>query len=706
MSREELQRLLSAREHSDLDVTDHQRLQQLLEDDDLLEAAVDQLEVDALLRWHHGAVAAAVPAAAEQPRPLAWRWPRVLQALAAALLLAFGIFWFWPPETGHFGVELVANWRAQPTGDAEFTVLQPRRIHLTRGELFVQSTGTSAGTLSITTPYGEVHAHGTAFFVGAHETIVKTKTKETMTMSRNLTRVLVLSGTVTLSNALGAAVVGANELAVAPQGDPPTKVVATSSGNFGFDLYRTLAASHKGENLFFSPYSIATALTMTAEGARGLTAEEMAKVLRWPEAARRVGEDAQRIPFELAKIHGGYAELNRLLRAGQSPEQEKLRQRIAELTASMRQVQQRIDAAQAAGDRRARNEARREMRALGREYDSLAGNVKSYRLSIANALWGQKTYPFDKDYLRVIDASYETGAFIPADFRSDPAREVARINAWVEKQTEGRIKNLAYEPVINRNTRLALVNAIYFKAHWLTPFVKERTKPGSFTTASGATVQANMMRHYGLEECRYAAVNADGSSFDSPRMIDVGQKEGLYPDTGGFQILELPYQGHDLAMVLLLPVDPDGLGALEAKLTAKNVATWLSKLEKRKTSVRMPRFKAETAYKLNDALKELGMPRAFNPSTGLNGADFTGMTTTTDPAEQLFIQAVLHKAFVTVDEEGTEAAAATMVAAGIKGAAPRRMPFVPYFNAERPFVFMIRDLWSGTILFLGRMTKP
>ena len=227
---------------------------------------------------------------------------------------------------------------------------------------------------------------------------------------------------------------------MAPQGQSPTKVVATSSGDFGFDLYRTLAASHKGENMFLSPYSISTALTMTAEGARGKTAEEMGKVLHWPKDARRIGDDAQRIPFELAKIHGGYAELNRLFNAGQSPEQEKLRKQVEGLIAKMSAVQKRIDAARAARDWRARNEAGREMRTLGKEYDNLAGNLKSYRLSVANALFGQKSYPFAKDFLKAIDASYETGAFIPADFKSDPAKEVKRINAWVEKHTEGRIK--------------------------------------------------------------------------------------------------------------------------------------------------------------------------------------------------------------------------------------------------------------------------
>lgn len=531
----------------------------------------------------------------------------------------------------------------------------------------------------------------------------------TMTMKTrtNLTRVLVLSGTVMLSNSLGAATAGANELLVAPQGESPTKVevIATSSGDFGFDLYRTLAASHKGENMFFSPYSIASALTMTAEGARGETAEEMGKVLHWPKAARRVGEDAQRIPFELARIHGGYAELNRLFHAGQSPEQKKLQEQVDGLIAKMRDVQKRIDAAREDRDWRARNEASREMRTLGKEYDTLAGNLKSYRLSAANALFGQKTYPFDKDYLHAIDAHYKTGAFIPADFKSDPGGEVKRINAWVEKHTEGRIKDLAYEPVINKDTRLALLNAIYFKAQWLTPFEKSRTKPGDFMTASGETARAQMMRNQGLEECRYGAVNADSSFFDSPETIDVGQKEGLYPEAGGFQMLELPYQGRDLAMVLMLPTDPDGLAALEAKLSAKRVASWLDRLEKRKTSVRMPRFQGETAYNLNDALKALGMVRAFNPSTGRDGADFTGMSATSDPREQLFIQAVLHKAFVAVDEEGTEAAAATMVAMGRKGGLPKRVPFVPYFNAERPFLYLIRDLRSGTILFLGRVMK-
>ena len=278
----ELEQLFTALESGTLDEAQQRRLGRMLDDDEMLDAAVDQLEVEALLRWHHGAVSGAGHQVARVPAARTSHLRVAAVAAAAILLVGIGVFWFWPNGTDNIRsgdaqrvVALTTGWEIRATGNATFKIIG-QRVRLHRGELFVRSTRTPADPLSIETPLGEARATGTEFFVGTHTNHRESKTVNTPTQ---LTRVLVLSGTVTLTNALGAATAKAGELIAAPQGGPPTQVVAQSGGDFGFDLYRKLAATRKGKNLFFSPYSITNVLTMAAEGARGQTAEEMGKVL-------------------------------------------------------------------------------------------------------------------------------------------------------------------------------------------------------------------------------------------------------------------------------------------------------------------------------------------------------------------------------------------------------------------------------------------
>ena len=213
-----------------------------------------------------------------------------------------------------------------------------------------------------------------------------------------------------------------------------------------------------------------------------------------------------------------------------------------------------------------------------------------------------------------------------------------------------------------------------------------------------------MMHKTGLEGARYAAFTADGSPFATPRTISREQAAdttALYPGKGGFLVAELPYKGGDLAMLAIVPQDADGLAALEQKLSGEMLQASIGKLEARAVNVELPKFKLETEYQMNDTLKTLGMARAFSP----DDAQFDGMTTSRDPANRLYIALVVHKAFVEVNEKGTEAAAATGVA--MAAAAMRvSIPFTPTFRADRPFLFAIRDIKSGTLLFLGRLTSP
>jgi len=222
--------------------------------------------------------------------------------------------------------------------------------------------------------------------------------------------------------------------------------------------------------------------------------------------------------------------------------------------------------------------------------------------------------------------------------------------------------------VLSELTRLVLTNAIYFKGNWDRQFKKAATQPGPFTTADGKKIEVPMMNQ--TEEFKYA-------------------------ETETFQGLELPYVDNELSMVVLLPKKIDGLGDFEKTLTAENLSQWLGKFHKRKVIVSVPKFTMTSQFSLASVLKSMGMTDAFTP----DAADFSGMNDRRD----LFISAVIHKAYVEVNEEGTEAAAATGVVVGVTSAMPTQPPV---FRADHPFLFLIRDNRTASILFIGRVMNP
>jgi serpin B len=290
---------------------------------------------------------------------------------------------------------------------------------------------------------------------------------------------------------------------------------------------------------------------------------------------------------------------------------------------------------------------------------------KGYQLSSANRLWGQKGFPFLPEFLALTRDNYGAG-LQEVDFAGATEEARQKINAWVEKETNDKIKELLKQGVLNSNSRLVLTNAIYFKGDWVSRFKKERTEEAPFTLADGKKVQAPLMRQDG--------------PFD-------------YADEGTFQALQLPYVGKDLSMVVLLPKKLDGIGDLEKALTPKLLDAVLARLHPAKVEVALPKFKMTSEFSLGQTLGDLGMPTAFG-----NAANFSGI----DGKEDLFISAVVHKAFVEVNEEGTEAAAASGVVVELKSEPPPR----PVFRADHPFVFLIRDNRTGSILFLGRLSDP
>jgi serpin B len=292
------------------------------------------------------------------------------------------------------------------------------------------------------------------------------------------------------------------------------------------------------------------------------------------------------------------------------------------------------------------------------------GQVK---LAVANSLWPHKGHVFLPAYLDLCRINYGV-AITPLDFAgaAEPARQT--INAWVEDKTNRKIQDLIKPDTLNAVTRLVLVNAIYFKGNWSGQFDKQLTKAGPFHVFAGKTVETPMMQ--ATKEFRYA---------ESPEA----------------QVLELPYAGNDLSMLVLLPRDASNLAALEQSLSPDKLYAWIRSLRSREVQLWLPKFKTSSEFSLNQTLTALGMTDAF---TGR--ADFSGMDGTND----LFISALIHKAFVEVNEEGTEAAAATAVVMETKGIHIPEEPVV--FRADHPFLFLIRDNRTGSILFLGRIVDP
>ena len=367
--------------------------------------------------------------------------------------------------------------------------------------------------------------------------------------------------------------------------------VVESDNAFAVALYGQLRK--QSGNLFFSPESISTALSMAYAGARGDTASAMAKTLHFT------------LPPE--QLHP----------------------------------------------------------AMGAVLSDLNAAHEGYQLSVANALWAQRGYTFLDDFLTLLKNDYGAG-LMQVDFKG--ATETARltINQWVEQKTQDKIKDLLQAGALRADTRLVLTNAIYFKGDWETQFDKALTKDEDFYLTPAKTAKTPMMHRQG--------------GFN-------------YFDGGTFQILEIPYKSQELSMIIFLPKDRNGLAALEQSLTAANMQPWLRQLAPAsKVIVTMPKFKMTQEFELG----AMGMPQAFT-----SRANFSGMTGKSDFA----ISAVIHKAYVDVNEEGTEAAAATAVT---MRAMAMRVPQNPpiTFLADHPFIFLIRDNHSSSILFMGRMADP
>jgi serpin B len=295
------------------------------------------------------------------------------------------------------------------------------------------------------------------------------------------------------------------------------------------------------------------------------------------------------------------------------------------------------------------------------------GNTGGNELHTANGLWVQTGFAIQPAFESTLNDNYHA-PLTPIDFIASPEAARSQINRWTEEHTKQKIKNLLPAGSLDAQTRLVLTSAIYFYGKWQDPFVTSRTQPAPFTLPTGASMQANFMNqtsHFG------------------------------YIETPTAQILEMRYAGTGIAFDVLLPKTATGLPGLEKSLTLESLTGWLGNLTSRNVQVSLPKFRAESQFSLRAALSAMGMPIAFTTK-----ADFSGI----DPQRGLAISEVVHKAFVDVSEQGTEAAAATAI--GVHATA-MRMPEQPViFRADHPFLFLIRDTRSGVVLFIGRLMNP
>ena len=379
-------------------------------------------------------------------------------------------------------------------------------------------------------------------------------------------------------------------------------VSAVADGNtaFAIDAYQATVETEDG-NLFFSPFSISAALSMTLAGAAGDTHTQMADVLH---------ADLE------AEWHATFGAL------------------IRDLSGKKR----------------------------GRDYE----------LAIANRLFGQADYPWLEGFLDTTELDY--GAPLEeVDFTNETEQARRTINRWVANQTRDRIDELLEPGILDTDTRLALVNAIYFLGDWAEPFEEDATSDQPFALLDGSTVDVPMM----------------STTFDH---VSVGGDELA-------DVLQLPYKGDELSMLVVLPKADDGLPALEAALSVDRLNGWIESLEVQSTWVKMPKIGMRTSLKLKPLLSDLGMPLAFDPDY----SDFSAMAPNGGVDGVLYINEVVHEAFVEIDELGTEAAAATAVIMNREYSAP---PPPAEFTVDHPYLFLIRDDLTGSTLFIGRVTNP
>jgi serpin B len=369
--------------------------------------------------------------------------------------------------------------------------------------------------------------------------------------------------------------------------------ITEGNNKFAINLLQKLASAT--DNTFYSPYSISTALFMTAGGAKNETQNQMLSVLcqkeNTPEYHQKFGEQI-----------------------------------------------------------------------------ALVEKKEKIQLNVANSIWMQKGFKFLPNYIDLLNKAYKT-KMNECNFAANADNEAKKINKWVEGKTKDKIKNLIAPGVLKSNTKMVLVNAIYFYGGWNKEFNKEETKEDNFYLANNSTSKAKFMH---------------------------AEYQMKYASDKDFQLLSIPYQNNEASMLVFLPKSKENFDNALKSITYEKYELLYNLLMNRKVYLSLPKFTLTSQFELSQTLSEMGMPLPFS-----DGADFSGMST----QDELKIDKVIHKAFVDVSEKGTEAAGATAVIMTTKSAMPEKEEII-YFKADHPFIFMIRDNTTGQVLFVGVINKP
>uniref|UniRef100_A0A3P8SDK2 Serpin B6 n=1 Tax=Amphiprion percula TaxID=161767 RepID=A0A3P8SDK2_AMPPE len=462
---------------------------------------------------------------------------------------------------------------------------------------------------------------------------------------------------------------------MASEGNPVPEAIT----KFCLSLLQKLSEDDSSANLFLSPFSISTALAMVMLGTAGETATQMSKVLCFTEQSDQAGgQQTQLSPMQ--QLHEERQERMQMQPQVQTQQSSRLPPYLLKILKDKTDDANKTDEDANKTDDVSSNDFQPQCELnkpvdvhadFGKLLSELNKNDAPYALSLANRLYGEKSYQFIEEFLADIKKEYKA-ELESVDFKSSAEEVRVNINEWVEKQTQGKIKDLLGKNAVDGLTRLVLVNAIYFKGNWNQKFNEKDTADAAFKINKNDTKEVKMMR---LTSTFPVAVIPELNS----------------------RVLEMPYKGKDLSMLILLPDqiedDSTGLEKLESKLTYEKFVEWTSPVMKNEIEVQvsLPRFKLEEKYDMKDVLVSMGMVDAFDTAK----SDFSGMSSAND----LVLSKVVHKAFVDVNEEGTEAAAAT-------GGVVSTLSLPEMFTADHPFLFFIRHNPSSTILFAGKFCSP
>ncbi|XP_070708717.1 leukocyte elastase inhibitor-like isoform X2 [Pempheris klunzingeri] len=410
--------------------------------------------------------------------------------------------------------------------------------------------------------------------------------------------------------------------------------LSKANTTFSLALFKKLHDENKTANIFYSPFSISSALAMVMLGARGNTAAQMSEVLCFTKAEKPRRAGAQQMQQQV---------------------QVTLPAHLLKACLKTKDCQDEVHVS------------------FAKLLNELNKPDAQYALSVANRLYGEQSYQFVEDFLGETKKHY-SAELEAVDFQTGSEAARLNINTWVESQTKGKIKDVLAQGVVNEMTKLVLVNAIYFKGNWNKQFKENATRDAPFRVSKTDTKPVKMM----YQKTKFPLT---------------------YIPEANCQILEMPYKGKELSMLIFLPNDmengPTGLKMLEKELTYENFVEWTrpDMMDDIEVQVGLPRFKMEEKYDMKNVLVSMGMVDAFDIAM----SDFSGMS----PANDLVLSKVVHKAFVEVNEEGTEAAASTAAVMMLR-CALRPATFI----ADHPFLFFIRHNASMSILFAGRYCSP